>query len=70
MKKILNQFINIKTLETIEKHNPTILQEIFNIHDSELLMKSIKLPNKYFTTSVFDQYTVLPKDANIIKTFK
>jgi hypothetical protein len=70
IQKILNKYINIKTLETIENSNEDVLKQIFNIHDSKLLMNSIKIPYQYFNTNIFDKYTILPKNANIVRIFK
>lgn len=67
LKNEIGKYFNYSKVDKY-KNNYNIDWE-WNISDSNILKSTIKKPNEYFNTNVFNIFIVKPKDANIIKTF-
>lgn len=70
IKSQFNKYIDINSIDEIQEHNKILLDWIWNIQESQVLQSTVKIPNEYFKDKIFDQFTSLPNNSNIVKTFK
>jgi hypothetical protein len=69
LRKQIGLFFNYKLIDKIHKNNPGSIDNLWNISESKLLMNTIKKPNEYFKSNVFNDLMKLPNNCRIIKTF-
>lgn len=68
-RKQIGLFFNYKIIEKIHSLNLGSLDNIWNISDSKILMSTIKKPNDYFKSKIFDSFMILPNDYRIVKIY-
>lgn len=72
MKPILdtiNKFINIKTIDKLNKNNRMLLNQTWNIDKVSILEKTILTPKEYLIKNYFDIFQELPENSEIVKSF-
>jgi len=67
--KTLINFFNYKIINKIKNKQKNILDDLWNISESSILMNTVKQPKEYFNNDTFKFYTIKPKYCNIIKTY-
>lgn len=69
LRKQIELFFNYKLIDKIHKNNIGSLDYLWNISDSKLLMSTIKKPNDYFKSNVFNDLMKLPDNCKIVKIY-
>ncbi len=67
-KKEIKKYFNYKTIDRIKK-NYNDIDDIWNISESNILKNTVKKPKTYFDNNIFNKYTTLPPNSNIVKSF-
>lgn len=68
-RKEIGKFLDYKTIDKLNKKNKNIIDWVWSIGESKILMNTIKKPNEYFKTNSFDSYTKLPDNGRIVKMY-
>lgn len=67
LKKEIGKYFNYSKVDKYK--NNYNMDWVWDISDSNILKSTIKKPNQYFNTNVFNNFRTLPKNANVIKKF-
>jgi|LauGreDrversion4_2_1035121.scaffolds.fasta_scaffold57760_3 hypothetical protein len=68
-KKQIGMFFNYKQIDKIHSLNIGILDMLWNISESKILMGTVKKPNDYFKLNLFKHYTILPDNCRVVKIY-
>ena len=66
IRKLLNKFIDLKTIDYINKYNRYRLDTTWKISGIELLEKTVLTPKEYLESDVFHCFKKLPSKSHII----
>ncbi len=69
IKKTLDKYIKTDIIDKINNANKSYVNDIWNITGLKTLEKTVLDPKEYFKKGIFKKYTLLPKNANIIKKY-
>ena len=65
----IKPFLNYKLIEKIQSKDIMMIDSLWNISESQLLMKTIKKPIEYFNNNSFSYFSSLPEEARIVQIF-
>ncbi len=68
-KKQIGMFFNYKIIDKIHSFNLGVLDWLWNISDSKILLGTIKKPHEYFKTKCFESLMVLPDGGRVVKIY-
>ena len=68
-RKEIGKFLDYKIIDKLNKKNEHIIDGVWSINESKILMNTIKKPNEYFKTNSFNSYTILPDNGRVVKIF-
>ena len=69
IRKFLNNFIKVNTIDQINGNNSMLLDDTWNIDGIKILEDTVATPNEYLTKKYFTSLQTLPKEAKIIRHF-
>jgi len=69
IRDFIGNFIDVDTIDQINKNNPFLLKETWTIDNIKILENTILTPNQYLMKNHFDIYQILPDNANIIQHY-
>lgn len=65
----MNQFINTKLIDKINRNNKRLLDSTWDIDSISILENSVKAPSEYLLGKYFDSFLKLPSNGKIIRKF-
>lgn len=65
----IKSFLNYKLIEKIQSKDINMIDSLWNISESQILMKTIKKPIEYFNNNSFSYFSTLPEDTRIVQVF-
>ena len=69
VRSAFKNYINVNTIDKINKINRPLLGSTWNIKDVDVLQKCVLKADKYFAKGIFKRFTKKHNDWNIVKTF-
>jgi hypothetical protein len=69
LQNVIGNFFDYITIDEIHKNKLGILDNIWSISKSKILMKTVKQPKEYFISNIFNFYTIKPYNINIINIY-